>query len=184
MTRATTCVRTLLSVLFMTLLLSACDRKTDAPAAARQLQPIAADAECHVCGMLITRFPGPKAQAFIRNRSEALTFCSTVDLFTWMLQPETAGVLETAHVHDMTDQDWDHPSESRYIEADSAWYVAGHALQGAMGPTLASFKTRDAADMFMQTHGGRVLAFAAIDLELLAGLADMNEDSHAGHMHE
>lgn len=184
MSRATRCARTLMGLLCLALMLSACERSGNTPAAVRQLQPIATDAECHVCGMLITRFPGPKAQAFIRNRDDALKFCSTVDLFTWLLQPETAGVLETAYVHDMTGQDWDHPGESNYIDAASAWYVAGHDLHGAMGPTLASFKTKTAAEQFAQEHGGKVLAFSAIDLTVLAGLNDAGEDSHAGHRHE
>jgi len=48
--------------------------------------------------------------------------------------------------------------------------VAGHRLPGAMGPTLASFARRAEAEAFARAHGGRVLAYDEITLELLGNL--------------
>lgn len=173
------------AILLASAVLSGCGRDTDVGGLEHQLQPISAGDECEVCGMLIAGFPGPKGQAFIRQRSEPLKFCSTVDLLSWMLQPETAGVLEAAYVHDMTSADWERPDDNRYIDARVAWYVAGHSGRGAMGPTLATFATQAAADEYSARAGGRVFAYTDIDPELLAGLTRdaASGDAHGAHAH-
>ncbi len=143
-------------------------------------EPIAIESgdECHVCGMIITRFPGPKGEAFIRHQTQALKFCSTRDLFTWLLQPETASQVEAVFVHDMARNDWDNPHALPMIDARSAWFVVGSKLKGAMGPTLASFSQRKDAETFGEQQGGRVVDFSAIDLVLLESL-----DQTSSHMH-
>jgi len=65
---------------------------------------------------------------------------------------------------------WERPDDSRWVRAEAAWYVAGHRLPGAMGPTLASFARRAEAEAFARAHGGRVLAYDEITLELLGNL--------------
>ena len=172
---------TLLLVAVMAL--SGCERGAEVADAGHQLEPIAPGDECEVCGMLIDGFPGPKGQAFIRQRSEPLKFCSTVDLWSWMLQPEIEGVLEAAYVHDMTAVDWARPNDDRYVDARAAWYVAGHSQRGAMGPTLASFATEAAAADYAARFGGRSLSPADIDLELLAGLSQGADAEHAHGAH-
>ena len=49
-------------------------------------RPFRDDDECAVCGMYIAHYPGPKAQACLRD-GRLLTFCSTSDMFVWLLQP-------------------------------------------------------------------------------------------------
>ena len=44
--------------------------------------------ECHVCGMVISNFPGPKGEAITEKEQHVRKFCSTKDMFAWMLQPE------------------------------------------------------------------------------------------------
>lgn len=51
-------------------------------------EPITDADACHVCGMTIAGFPGPKGQAFMKSDPEALKFCSTLELFTFLKQPE------------------------------------------------------------------------------------------------
>lgn len=127
--------------------------------------------ECHLCGMIIRSFPGPKGQAFIRHRAQPLKFCSTVDLFSWLLQPETEAILQTAFVHDMGQApSWDSPSDKHYVKATEAWYVVNHQRKGAMGHTLASFRHRQDAELFIKQYGGRVLRYEKINLKLLASL--------------
>lgn len=164
---------------------SGCERQAEAPVAGHELQPIAAGDECHVCGMEIAGFPGPKGQAFIRNRAAPLKFCSTVDLFSWLLQPETAAVLEAAYVHDMDGNDWERPDDNRYVDARDAWYVVSHEQRGAMGPTLMSFADKAAADRYAVQHGGQTMAYADVTLETLAALSGVGapHDDHGGHHH-
>lgn len=172
------------TLLLWLMLLTGCGQNADQTAAIRELKPIAAGDECHVCGMLISGFPGPKGQAFIHNRTESLKFCSTVDLFNWLLQPETPGVLDVAYVQDMTAADWKNTAKAEYVDVRNAWYVIGHDQRGAMGPTLASFATQAAAEDFVRQHSGRVLTYAQIDLEVLAQLRDVVMPDIEGGMHQ
>jgi len=158
--------------LLLPVLLSACGTPENEQAVSRVPQPFADGDECHVCGMAITRFPGPKGEAFVHRSAQPLKFCSTRDLFAWLLQPETAAIVEAVYVHDMTGNDWDRPDDARLIDARSAWYVVGHELRGAMGPTLAAFGRRADAETFAARHGGRVLAYEEIDLQVLASMLD------------
>lgn len=172
------------TLLLWLMMLTGCGQSEDQASVARELQPIAPGDECHVCGMLISGFPGPKGQAFIHNRTESLKFCSTVDLFNWLLQPETPGVLDVAYVQDMSAADWKNTDKAQYIDVHDAWYVIGHDQRGAMGPTLASFATQAAADDFAHQHGGRVLTYAQIDLEALAQLRDVAMPDMGGGVHQ
>lgn len=147
-----------------------------------QQPPVAfrADDECHVCGMLIARFAGPKGEAYVSRRETPLKFCSTRDLFAWLLQPETAAVVGAIYVHDMAQTDWRHPDDTRLIDARSAWYVVGSRRRGAMGPTLASFARRDAAQAFADRYGGRLLRFDEITLSVFESLLRSDKAPGAG----
>lgn len=139
---------------------------------ARPLPPMAIEQgdECHVCGMIITAFPGPKGEAYLRGGDIPLKFCSTRDLFSYLLQPENEVNVTQVYVHDMGITGWEHPSGDAFIDARSAWYVADHPLTGAMGPTLASFANEKDAREFAEHHSGRLLRFEEINLEILATL--------------
>jgi copper chaperone NosL len=151
------------------MLLASCDQ--NAPQQRERL-PVSIEAgdECHLCGMIISRFPGPKGEAFTRHNEKALMFCSTVDLFSWLLQPDVTGQVEAVYVHDMGQTSWEHPQDDAFIDARQAWYVAGSDRRGAMGPALAAFAEQHAAAEFARQHGGRVIAYRDIDLELLQSL--------------
>ncbi|PSF12545.1 nitrous oxide reductase accessory protein NosL [Marinobacter shengliensis] len=128
--------------------------------------------ECHVCGMVITSFPGPKGQAFTERQQHTRKFCSTKDMFAWFLQPENENRDHTLYVHNMAETHWDHPDDTHLIDAREAWYVVGSERTGAMGPTLASFETESEATDFAAEYGGQVIGFADITLEHLnAGMA-------------
>lgn len=150
--------------------ISGCN-KTGQPTVTPVPAAITAGDECHLCGMIIATFAGPKGQAFVRRHDRPLKFCSTVDLFSWLLQPDTPAMLQAAFVHDMgAAPSWQSPSDQHYIKAAEAWYVAGHKLTGAMGHTLASFRDKQAAQLFVKNHGGRLLRFDEINLALFASL--------------
>ncbi|WP_342774438.1 nitrous oxide reductase accessory protein NosL [Halomonas nitroreducens] len=163
-------------MLLLVLSLAGC---TDASTTAAQAapQPITAGDSCHVCGMLITEHPGPKGQAFLDGADAPRKFCSTLELFVFLAQPETASRLSHAYVHDIGVTTWGTPADEAFIRADEAWYVVGHDRRGSMGHTLASFADRDDAEAFRREHGGRTLAYADIDLDLLGRLG-RGEVSH------
>ena len=140
----------------------------------RILPPVAIEAgdECHVCGMIITNFSGPKGEAFLRTGARPLKFCSTRDLFSYLLQPESRAMVTQVYVHGMGASDWAHPTDSTFIDARMAWYVADQPMRGAMGPTLAAFKGQEQARAFIEQHGGRLLRFEEITLEILANLGE------------
>ena len=123
--------------------------------------------ECHVCGMVISNFPGPKGEAITEKEQHVRKFCSTKDMFAWMLQPENENRDHTLYVHDMTQTEWEHPDDTALIDARDAFFVVGSDRSGAMGPTLASFATEEAAHGFMMEHGGEVLKYSSITMEHL-----------------
>lgn len=132
---------------------------------AAQVAPVAFESgdECHVCGMVIAGFPGPKGQVLGGN-GPVRKFCSTRDLFSWLLQPEQQHRDYTVFVHDMAQTDWQRPDDAALVDARSAYYVVGSRLAGAMGPTLASFTSESAAERFMAEYGGRLLRYQDITL--------------------
>ncbi len=156
--------------LLLLLMFSGCEQGGEPERAVRPPVAFTGSDECHVCGMIITRFPGPRGEAYVARRDQALKFCSTRDLFAWLLQPETAAIVQEIYVHDMAQSDWAHPDDTRLVDARDAWYVVGSERTGAMGPTLASFAARADAEAFAKRHGGRVLEFEAITLQVLESM--------------
>jgi len=158
----------LIGLMTAALLLGGCQDTSQETLAAPE--PIASGDSCHVCGMLITSHPGPKGEAFLGNNAAPLKFCSTAELFTFLKQPENAAQLSHAYVHDVARSAWETPDDSAFIRANEALYVIGHDQRGSMGHTLASFAQREDAEAFMQRHGGNIIVFDDVDLELLARL--------------
>ncbi|WP_299233987.1 nitrous oxide reductase accessory protein NosL [uncultured Halomonas sp.] len=159
---------TLPLLLIITLLLSACGESE--PEVLAAAQPIEAGDSCHVCGMLITEHPGPKGEAFMDKQEEPLKFCSTMDLFAFLKQPENETRVSHAYVHDVAVAPWVTPDDEAFVLASEAVYVVGHGQRGGMGHTLASFADKADAEAFREEHGGEMVSFAEIDLELLGRL--------------
>ncbi|WP_324734430.1 nitrous oxide reductase accessory protein NosL [Pseudomonas paeninsulae] len=164
--------RTLL-VMLLGLLLVACSEPEEQQ---KSLGPVAFhdSDECHVCGMIISDFPGPKGQAV--DKSGVKKFCSAAEMFGWWLQPENRIGTAKLYVHDMGRSEWAKPDDSHLIDAASAFYVIGLAdsgLKGAMGAVLASFADEQAAQKLATIHGARVLRFDEIDQGVLQQAAAM-----------
>ncbi len=164
--------------------LAACN---EAEQSEQLLEPVAfhSSDECHVCGMVISDFPGPKGQAV--EKGGVRKFCSTAEMLGWWLQPENRMLDAKLYVHDMGRSTWENPDDQYLIDATSAYYVAGTSLKGAMGVVLATFADESAAKSLAAMHGGRVLRFEDIDQSVLqqsSGMAhDMpgHQQAHAGH---
>ncbi len=153
-------------IILLTFMLSACQPNSEHNAPPPPVSFHEHD-ECHICGMLITRYPGPKAQVFQKTSPDALKFCSTRDFFAYLLEPGMATHIQAAYVHDMAHGVWEQPSDQHLTSAKTAWYVIDHPLRGAMGPTLASFAKKEAAMSFAKEQEGKVLSYDEIGLEHL-----------------
>ncbi|WLQ16314.1 nitrous oxide reductase accessory protein NosL [Hahella aquimaris] len=154
------------------------DRKANAQLAAVDFEP---SDECHICGMVIANLPGPKGEALLAD-GRVFKFCSTYELFTWLLQPENRHLGSVVFVHDMSRTDWNTPGNEYLIDARTASYVLGAKIKSGMGPSLASFKSEEDAKAFMAVHGGHLLGYEQINLEVLnRGMEPMmtSENSHA-----
>lgn len=123
--------------------------------------------ECHLCGMIIHHHPGPKGQTTERMEADNKKFCSTRDMFAYILDPEHTHNIESVFVHDMEVNPWEKPDEDTYIDGRTAWYVIGSSQRGAMGPTLASFSKKEVAQEFSEIYGGKLVSFEEINLENL-----------------
>jgi len=167
------------------LLLAGCTQESAETAARPDPVQIESGDECHVCGMAITRFPGPKGEAFPEGSEKVHKFCSTRDMFAWLLQPENKNRDHTLYVHDMARTDWNQPDDRHLTDAREAWYVVGSEKTGAMGPTLASFASQDDATAFAGEYGGDVLAFQEVTMEHLnQGMSMGRMDSMDGMTQE
>ncbi|TDX96883.1 nitrous oxide reductase accessory protein NosL [Thiohalophilus thiocyanatoxydans] len=164
------------------LLLAGCDRSDDSTASSKPV-PISSGDECHVCGMTIHNHPGPKGQAFIRGSSTPFKYCSTRDMFSHVLQPEVRSRITGIYTHDIASTEWEAPSNSAFTDAREAWYVINHPRKGAMGPTLASFADKTAAEDFIEEYGGEIVRFDAITLEMVANLKTGSEDEDPAPSH-
>lgn len=146
------------------------------------LDPIAIHSgdECHVCGMIIQEWPGPKGEVINAKTGQVLKFCSTADMFSWVLQPENKNLKAAIYVHDMTQNHWDKPNDEHLIDARTAWYVMGSDKMG-MGPTFATFATEQAAQEFTQKHGGEVLAWDDITIDTLRAITRLGIEYYMQH---
>lgn len=151
------------------LIITACGESPSELTLVQQAVKVESGDECHQCGMIIKHFPGPKGQLYQRGTEQVLKFCSTRDMFAYLLDPEHQHAIQTVYVHDMAQTSWDAPDDEFYIDARQAWFVIGHSQQGAMGPTLASFAEKEIANRFAKEYGGTVLAFEAITQAKISG---------------
>lgn len=178
MTHGTRCASSFLAGLVLAMV-AGCGGE-DQPRA-RPVDPVAFHAgdECHVCGMLIERFEGPKGQAVSRSSETVHKFCSARDMFSWLLQPENRDREWGVFVHDMAATDWANPAAGALIPAREAVYVVGSDRHGAMGPTLVSFARRQDAEAFIERHGGQALDFGEVTLEhLMSGMGQEDGMAH------
>lgn len=149
------------------LALTACNESPSDLQLAQHVMTIERSDECHLCGMIITGFPGPKGQLYKRGNEQNMKFCSTRDMFAYLLDPEHQHAIQTIYVHDMAIALWNAPDDEFYIDGRTAWYAIGHSKKGAMGPTLASFSDKTIAETFIKEYGGKLYSFDEITQSLL-----------------
>jgi len=155
----------MISCVLLLALLQGCESQHEGKAMVQQAIAIESSDECHLCGMIITNFDGPKGQLYSRGINGNMKFCSTRDMFAFIVDPENQHNIQQAFVHDMAVTPWGHPNDKVYVDAKKAFYVIGHRKKGAMGPTLASFAKQGDAQAFAALEGGKVLGFDQITLD-------------------
>ena len=70
-------------------LVSACSPQNNQQAMVQKAVAIEAADECHLCGMIIANFDGPKGEVFRKEEAGKVSkFCSTRDMFSYYLEPE------------------------------------------------------------------------------------------------
>ena len=123
------------------------------------------DDSCSLCGMIPVNFPGAKAQIHYESgRMEQ--FCCTLDLFTYYLSPGGPTRITAIYVNDMGKADYERPV-GHWIDAREAFFVFGGDVMGIMGEALVPFASREDADAYMQEHGGSMVKFDEVTLEML-----------------
>lgn len=152
--------------IILILTLSACSRD-----AGKKPLPIelSRDHACAVCGMIIVDFPGAKAQIHYKDGKYSV-FCSTLDLFLFYFQPDRPANISAIYVNDMGKADPAHP-KGHWVAAEKAVYVQGGDVMGPMGEALIPFLEIKDAERYRKKHGGRVIAFSEVTMDMLRPMA-------------
>lgn len=150
------------SVLLLSFLVLACTEE-------RPYKPLPAeltrDHACSVCGMIIVDFPGAKGQIHYKN-GKIDRFCSTLDLFVFYNQPDRPANIAAIFVNDMGKADRNH-LHTYWTDAQKAFYVYGGDVMGPMGEALVPFSEKEAAGRYIKEHGGRIVSFGEVTMEML-----------------
>lgn len=146
-------------------LLAACDEQA---ASSQSFEPveITTGTSCELDGMLLGDYPGPKAQIHYAGQERPAFFCDTVEMFNTLLAAEQVRAVRAVYVQDMAKADWNQP-RGNWFPAATGYYVLGSNVHGSMGPTIASFAQQADAERFAQEHGGKVLHYADVSLDMV-----------------
>ena len=139
---------------------------------------------CHVCGMIIVDFTGSKAQVHYKNKKYD-SFCSTLDMFLFYLQPDRPGNIAAIYVNDMgkglhppsepspditkrgAAGEIKSPPHSNWIDAEKAFYIYGGDIMGSMGEALVPLSDTKDAEVYIKKHGGRIIRFNDVTMDML-----------------
>lgn len=125
--------------------------------------------------MIPAEYPGPKAQIHYKN-GDVEPFCSTLHMFMSYRQPERPRPIVAVYANDMGKADWDHP-KGYWIDAKTAFYVYGGSKRGPMGEALVPFSLRTDAETYVKNHGGSIIGFEDITMDILS--AKQHDKDHS-----
>jgi copper chaperone NosL len=145
----------------------------------RSYEPIeiTAGTSCALDGMLLSDYPGPKAQIHYADQQTPDFFCDTLEVLNTLLVGEQVRPIRAVYVQDMGKADWEEP-KGHWVDAKTAFYVFGSHVHGSMGPTAASFATKEDAEAFVSENGGKLIPFAEITPDLVDLRGGALHDSH------
>jgi copper chaperone NosL len=136
-----------------------------APAVVPSPVELTRDNSCSLCGMIPVNFPGAKAQIHYEN-GRMDQFCGTLDFFTYYLSPGGPTRITAIYVNDMGKADHERPV-GYWIDARKAFFVFGGDVMGIMGEALVPFAAKEDVDAYVQEHGGSVVKFDEVTMEML-----------------
>ncbi len=157
-------------------LLSACKEEVAQSTVPQDMTP---ETLGYYCQMNLLEHPGPKAQVFLDGSPAPLFFSQVRDAIAYIRGPEQVAPILAVYVNDMgnTGATWDRPGDGNWIAADKAFYVVGSARQGGMGaPETVPFASRERAEAFIRTEGGRVLTLADIPDDMVLAPVEAGAD--------
>ena len=158
------------------LLLAACG---DAARSLAAGEP-ADDAVCALDGMSLKDYPGPKAQIVFKDgRIDFL--CSLSELFEVLFDEDGQRGIAASYVQDMGQAHWSKP-RGHWIDASKAFYLIDSRAQGAMGPTIGTFASKEDAQSFAAREGGRVLEYSQVKPDVLKLGTKPAHDAHDDSM--
>ncbi len=109
--------------------------------------------------------PGAMAQIHYET-GEADLFCSTLDMFSFYLQPDRPKHVTGVFVNDMARADWKQPV-GYWIDAQKAFYIHGGNVMVPMGEALVPFRDENDAQAYRKDHGGTIISFDDVTMEML-----------------
>ncbi|MFC6784439.1 nitrous oxide reductase accessory protein NosL [Halobaculum halobium] len=144
------------------------------------------DATCDVCGMVISKHPGPSSEAFYEDQepnghANPARFDSTWEAFQFDYERE--GWTRTSfYVTDYSAVDYEirtdgdqqlisrHVEASTFVSADSVTFVADSAVVGTMGADLIGFSEQADAEAFRSEYGGELVTADEVTKTLIGQL--------------
>ena len=76
------------------------------------------------------KFVGFEGELYLKTEETLNKFCSTRDLFSFLLDPEYRKQDKEIYMHDMPKSPWQAPQDSHFIDARQTWYVVGSSQTG------------------------------------------------------
>lgn len=134
----------------------------------------------HFCQMNLLEHEGPKGQVHLEGLPGTPLFFSQVsDTVAYLRLPEQSHPILAIWVADMgaPGATWADPGADNWIDARTASYVVGAAIEGGMGaPEVVPFSDPAAAKAFAARHGGNIMGLDAIpDSAVLAPVTQTAE---------
>lgn len=124
--------------------------------------------KCPVCGMFVAKYPVWTAEIIFQDGSTYF-FDGPKDLFRFYFNitsyspKQKIDFISNIYVTEYYD--------TRFIKAQTGWYVVGSDVYGPMGKELIPFKSEDDAKQFFSDHKGEeILQFNAITAEMIKGM--------------
>lgn len=128
--------------------------------------PLVPETVGHFCQMNLLEHEGPKGQVHLQGLPGMPLFFSQVsDLVVYLRLPEQSHPVLAIYVSDMgaPGATWPEPGVANWIDARTAHYVVGAAVEGGMGaPEVVPFADAAAARAFADERGGSVMRLDAI----------------------
>jgi len=141
-------------------------------------------ASCDVCGMIISKHPGPNGQVFYADhdpeehdppfRFDSLQSCAFDHYFKnqdWSV--EVFYVTDYSKVGPAVFEDGGqsfvsgYESPESFANAESVSYVVDSDVRGAMGPDFVPFSDEADANDFVDRYGGRIVSFEDVSPAML-----------------